>query len=261
MMAPRDAVAAGIPYAVRAVEIDSNRAEARALVAQYYKQLDYNWRDIERELTHALELNPDSTLTRMLHAVGWLMPQGRVGDAIAELERALAVDPVSFQLHFWLAVMMSLARDRDRGLEQARLLVDLESNVDLSHWALGVMLRLHGRIEESIDAHRRAVRLSGEMSMMLGWLGLILGASGRANDAEDVFARLDALARTGYVPPSCFAWVRLGTGDVDDAFAWLDRAVDARDQFMMPIKSYAFFDPLRADPRFAALLRKMKLEP
>ena len=72
--------------------------------------------------------------------------------------------------------------------------------------------------------------------------------------------RLEVMARTTYVPPTSFAWVYLGLRDVDRAFEWLDRAVDAHDQLMMPIKSYAFFDPIRADPRFAALLRKMKLD-
>jgi serine/threonine-protein kinase len=68
------------------------------------------------------------------------------------------------------------------------------------------------------------------------------------------------MARIRYVPPSMFAFTYLGLRDVDRAFEWFDRAVDARDQIMMPIKSYVFFDPIRADPRFQALLRKMKLD-
>jgi hypothetical protein len=104
------------------------------------------------------------------------------------------------------------------------------------------------------------VQLSGGAAMMLGWLGLVLGASGRTDEARGVLERLETMARTGYIPPTSIAWVYLGVRDVDRAFEWLDRAIDARDQFMMPIKSYAFFDPIRADPRFAALLRKMNLE-
>jgi hypothetical protein len=96
--------------------------------------------------------------------------------------------------------------------------------------------------------------------MMLGWFGLVLGACGRADEARSVLERLEVMARTTYVPPTSFAWVYLGLRDVDRAFEWLDRAVEARDQFMMPIKTYAFFDPIRDDPRFHALLRKMKLE-
>jgi hypothetical protein len=96
--------------------------------------------------------------------------------------------------------------------------------------------------------------------MMLGWLGLILGSNGMTDVARGVLKRLEGMARTTYVPPTSFAWTYLGLRDVDTAFVWLDRAIDARDQFMMPIKSYAFFDPIRDDPRYHALLRKMKLD-
>jgi len=104
------------------------------------------------------------------------------------------------------------------------------------------------------------VDLSHGYPMMLGWLGLTLGGSGRTDEARGVLARLESVARSTYVPPTSYAWVCIGLREVDAAFEWLDRAVEARDQLMMPIKSYAFFDPLRADPRFAALLRKMKLD-
>ncbi len=68
------------------------------------------------------------------------------------------------------------------------------------------------------------------------------------------------MATQAYVPPTSVAWIHLGLGEIDDAFEWLDRAIDARDQLMMPIKSYWFFDPIRSDPRFHALLRKMHLD-
>jgi hypothetical protein len=67
-------------------------------------------------------------------------------------------------------------------------------------------------------------------------------------------------SRAAYVPPSCFAWIHLGLGNVGEAFTWMDRAIDGRDPIIVPIKSYPFLDPLRADPRFHALLRKMNLE-
>ena len=72
--------------------------------------------------------------------------------------------------------------------------------------------------------------------------------------------RLDASAAQRHVPPSSFAWIYLGLGETDAAFEWLNRAVDECDQYMMPIKTYGFFDPIRADPRFQSLLRRMNLE-
>jgi hypothetical protein len=96
---------------------------------------------------------------------------------------------------------------------------------------------------------------------MMGWLGLTLGLGGKASEARSLLERLHANASQAYVPPTSFAWIHLGLGETDAAFEWLDRAVDECDQFMMPIKSYEFFDPIRSDPRFVALLRKMNLEP
>jgi tetratricopeptide (TPR) repeat protein len=259
-MPPRDAFAAGILHAVRALEIDHSSAEARALVAQYYKQLDYNWSDIERELSGALELNPASPLVRMLYGVSWLMPQGRMGEAIAELERAAEWDPQSYQVQVWLTIVVGLSQDYDRLIEQARLLIELEPAGAAGHWQLMGGLRGKGMIEEAVASQRKAVELSGGAPIMVGWLGLMLGVSGRADEARGVLDRLEKMARTRYVPPSMFAFTYLGLREVDRAFEWLDRAVDARDQLMMPIKSYVFFDPIRADPRFHALLRKMKLD-
>jgi TolB-like protein len=259
-MPPTDAFAAGILHAVRASEIDSTRAEARAFVAQYYKQLDYAWPDIQRELARALELNPASSMVRMLYAASWLMPQGRLGEAIAELERALEWDPLSYQLHFWLGITAALARSWDRSIEQGQLLTELEPTVPFGHWQMAFGLRGTGRLDESLASQRKAVELSGGEPMMVGWLGLILGASGRTDEARDLLDALEGMARTRYVAPSMIAWIYLGLRDVDTAFEWLDRAIEARDQFMMPIKSYVFFDPIRTDPRFHALLRKMKLE-
>jgi TolB-like protein/Tfp pilus assembly protein PilF len=261
LMPPKDAFAAGILHAVRALEIDNTSAEARALVAQYYKQLDYNWPEIERELARALELNPSSPLVRMLHAVGWLMPQGRVSEAIVELERALEWDPLSFRLHFWLAIMHSLAREASRVVIRARVMIELVPASPYGPWLLGVGLSRQGLFDEALESLQRAVDLSGGSALMLGWFGLILGAGGRTDEARGVLERLEAMSRTTYVPPASTAWVHLGLRDVDRAFEWLDRAVDARDQLMMPIKSYVFFDPIRNDPRFHALLRKMRLKP
>ena len=258
-MPPRDAFTAGILHAVRALEIDNARAETHALVAQYRKQLDYDWPEIERGLAHALELNPASPLVRMLHAVGWFMPQGRLGEAIVELDRALEWDPLSYQLHFWRTIMFSLAREADRVVAEARLLIELEPAAPNGPWLLGVALSRKGRLDEAVAALRSAVELSNGAAVFLGWLGLILGAGGRTEEARSVLERLEVMSGTTYVPPASIAWVQLGLRDVDRAFEWLDRAVDAHDQLMMPIKSYAFFDPIRNDPRFADLLRKMNL--
>ena len=95
---------------------------------------------------------------------------------------------------------------------------------------------------------------------MLGWLGLALGLGGYTAEARMVLERLRAIARERFVLPTSFAWIHLGLGEIDDAFAWMERAIDRNDGWIPALKSYPFLDPLRADPRFHALLRKMNLE-
>ena len=87
-----------------------------------------------------------------------------------------------------------------------------------------------------------------------------MGRAGNREEPRALLKRLREMATQAYVPPTSFALIHLGLEEIDAAFTWLDRAVDERDQFMMPIKTYSFFDPIRSDPRFAALLRKMNLE-
>ncbi len=83
----------------------------------------------------------------------------------------------------------------------------------------------------------------------------------KAAEARSLLELLYTKAARRHVPPSSFAWIHLGLGELEATFEWLNRAVDECDQYMMPIKTYMFFDPLRSDPRFLAPWRKMNLEP
>ena len=107
-VSPRKALSIGIVHALRAVEIDPGLAEAHALLAQYLKQLAYDWTAVEREMALALQLNPFSPVVRMRHAVTGLMPFGRIDEAVAELQRALELDPLAILPRVWLEVMLGL---------------------------------------------------------------------------------------------------------------------------------------------------------
>jgi TolB-like protein/Tfp pilus assembly protein PilF len=259
-MSPRKAFSAGIVHALHALEIDNRRAETHALLAQFHKTIEYNWPEVHREMALALRLDPNSPLVRMRYAVSELMPHGRMDEAVAEIERALEFDPLSMWARLWLCVMLVLGRRFERGLEESRKLLDLDPASGLGHFAIGLFYRYQKKFEEAISAHRKAVELSGGLPGALGWLGLTLASSGRTAEARDVLRRLHAMRAQAYVPPTSIAWIHLGLGEVDTAFEWLNRAVEECDQFMLPIKTYAFFDPIRTDPRFAALLRKMNLD-
>ncbi len=260
-MRPRDAFSAGIVHAVRAIEIDNTRAETHALLGQFHKTVEYNWPEVQREMALALRLDPNSPLVRMRYAVSGLMPHGRLEEAVAELERALELDPLSALARFWLGIVLLLWRRYELAIDESRKLLDLDPTYYLAHFAIAVCYRYQKKFEEAFAAQRRAIELSGGSAAMLAWLGLSLASGGQKAEARAFLKRLHGMATQAYVPPTTFAWIHIGLGEIDSAFDWLNRAVDECDQFMMPIKSYAFFDPIRSDPRFPALLRKMNLEP
>jgi hypothetical protein len=115
--------------------------------------------------------------------------------------------------------------------------------------------------DEAVAAHRKATELIGGAPLMQGWLGLAFAQARNTAEARAVLERLHAMAAKVYVPPTSFAWIHLGLGEKDDFFTWMDRAIDARDHMLMPIKSYPFLDPIRPDPRYLGLLRRMNLKP
>jgi TolB-like protein len=259
-MSPRDAFSTGVLYAIRALEIDNSLGETHALLGLYHKQLAYDWPVVKSEMARALELSPTSPIVRERYAFNVLMPHGHHAEAVAELELALGWDPLSISARSHLGAVLLLWRRYDEAMEQARRLLELEPRAYWGHALTGSCFRDQGIFDRAIHAYRTAVELSGGASSMLGWFGLSLALAGEAAEARMVLERLRERATHAYVPPTSFAWIHLGLRETDSAFEWLDRAVEGRDQFIMPIKSYWFFDPIRSDPRFAALLRKMRLD-
>jgi len=256
----KDALTVGIFHAVRAVEIDGALADTHAVLGQFRKDLDFNWAEVHREMSLALELDPRSPQVRMLRAITELIPFGRLDEAVADLECALDVDPLALFPAFWLVVMYWLKREYARGIERARALVEREPQHFTAHLVTGFVCSAAGLHAEAIAALRRAADLAGQMPMVLGWLGLALGESADVEGARTVYERLRAMSTKVYVPPTSFAFIHIGLGEVDGFFEWMHRAIDARDHMITPIKTYPFLDGIRDDPRYMELLRKMNLE-
>jgi TolB-like protein/Tfp pilus assembly protein PilF len=274
-MRPRDAYSVGITYALRAAQLSDHLAEAHAVLAEYHKQLDFNWAAAEREMNRALELNPSSPFVKLRHAYVILMPRNRTREAVNEIEQALESDPLAGATRFWLGIMLLLDRQYDRAIEEARSLLELEPSLPWAHFTLGLAYRqkyyeaTHGIAsaqgpqtlsfwaDQAIAEHLKAIEISAGTEYFHGWLGLAYAACDRPQDARSLLAQLHSSER--YNLPTAFGHIHLGLGELDAAFELFERAVEERDQAMMPILSYAHYDPIRNDPRFAVLLRSMKL--
>ena len=253
----KDVQTPGMFYATYALELDPTLAETHALLSHYRKELAFDWAEVKREIDIARKLDPESPVVRVRCAIGWLLVECRLEEAAREIEKALESDPMSTFSRAWLACVLWLNREYDRAIEQARMIMKFDPQVYMGYWMLGMVYREKGRFKEAIEALRTAVELSGGLPLIVGWLGLALGQGGQIGEARAVLDQLHEIAKTTYVPPTSFAWTYLGLGEIDEAFVWLDRAVDGRDHMLVPIKSYPFFDSIREDPRYLSLLRKM----
>jgi TolB-like protein/Flp pilus assembly protein TadD len=251
-------------YGTRAFEIDPTAVEALTQMAyrpeksRYEDAYTYDWQESERRLRQARDLSPHLPDLRARRSTV-LLVLGRADEAIAELERALETDPLSVEVNVWLVYALVLGRHFDEAVRKAQAFIELEPEHFLAHMAAGLAYLVQHRHDESIAAFRRAVELSGGLPVATGWLGLALGLGGRAAEARRTLAHLRAISTDHFVLPTSFAWVHVGLGEVDEAFAWMERAVDRHDAWIHVLGSYPFLDPLRSDPRFPALMRRLNL--
>lgn len=259
LIPPREALRIGMPHAERAVEIDGTLAEARAMLAQFKKQLDFDWPEASKQLALALDLDPASPVVRQRYATTGLMPFGYLDEAVRQLEAALQLNPLGLFHRVWLVTLLWLKRDYVRAVEEARLLLGIAPDHFLVQFVAGAMYTDARMFTEATAALHRAAALSGGSPFMLGWLGRALAGSGDAASAREVLTRLEGMPATVYVPPTSVAWIHLGLGEVDAFFEAMIRAIDVRDHMITPVRSYPFLDCVRDDDRYADLLRRMKL--
>jgi tetratricopeptide (TPR) repeat protein len=246
--------------AEKALTLNPSLGEAYASLAYVRMNYDRDWKGAGPVFQKALELTPNYATANQWYG-DYLAAQGFVAESIPYYDRAARLDPLSAVLNFsraWLA--MSQRRFEDAiALFQAAL--ELDSTLVDTHTHLARTLLFQGHHAEAIDSLEKAVTRSGRRTMELAFLGYAYGVANRRADAQRMLTELNARAASGYVSPLCNAIVYLGLADLDDAFDWLERARKANDPWLTENGFDLMFDPLRADPRWIQLRKRMGLSP
>ena len=258
LLAPKDAFARAGAAARRALELDDRLAEAHQAMAFVRWFFDWDWAAAERDFREALALDPSSGLTRAQFAV-FLVTQGKREEGLAEGAQARAREPLSPLVGYYSALVFLYARDYERALGESQRLADLDPNFALGAWVRGEALCRLGRYEDAREAAERAVALSSAPAFYRPLLGRAYAALGQRARAEDVLGQLLERSRAAYVAPLHFADMYLALGDYDRAFEYFDRAVEDRNGFLGALAVDSVYDPVRADPRFLALLDRVGL--
>ena len=245
-------------FALRALAIDETLAEAHTSLGWVLFIYEWDWEAATREFRRALELNPRYATARQWHS--WsLMAQGRLEEAIAEGRIALELDPASVSIRRSLGWLLYYARQYEAAAEQLRRAVELNPTAEETHRILGLVRLQQGKLAEAELAFREAIALSTELAYARAGLAQTAARAGRTAEARAILDYLYTEAKVRYVSPVTFVTVHLGLGEMDQAFAWLERAREERRGWLCYLKVEPLLDEVRGDPRFGRLLEAMRL--
>jgi serine/threonine protein kinase/Tfp pilus assembly protein PilF len=237
--------------ALKALEIDDKLAEAHASLAFIKSNYDWDWSGAEQEFKRAIELNPGSATAHHFYGLALAYMGGRFEEAIDESKRAVELDPLSLIINADLGHVFYEARKYELAIEQERKTLEMDPNFNpAQHW-LGLAY-----LQKSMDKEGIA-----EFEKEFPFLGYAYAVAGRRAEAQQVLDKLNELSKQKYVPAVSMARIYVGLGEKDKAFEWLEKAyLDGSIGGGTGIAVDPIFDPLRSDPRFMDILRRMNLQ-
>jgi len=256
VLTPKEALPRAEAAAIKALELDSTLGEAHTSLAFTLDGFDWDWGSAEREFKRALELNPGYATAH--HWYAWhLALVGRNAEAIAEMKRAQNLDPLSLIISADLAELLVIAHSYDESIEQSRKTIEMDPNFALAHNQLAQAYIQKEMYSEAISELEKAVRLSGGSPICTANLARAYAASGRRNEALKLLSDLKEGSNPVYSRATEIAMVYAALGDKNQAMSWLEKGYEER--FNPGVLLRPGFDPLRSDPRFQDLLRRLGL--
>jgi len=242
--------------AATAVRLDPELGAAHCTMGYLKTVREFDWATAEQEFKRALELRPSNADAFDLYG-RLCAAHERYDEAIAMHERANELDPLAHRLD--VVTTLLRAGRYDQAVLRAEVAVELDPDYDRARATLGWAYLLSGRQDAGVAELERAVSLSRGNTLWLGQLGHAYALAGQTSKALEILRELEERGHAAYVSPFHFAYVYVGLGDNERAMDWLERAVAERTGAAYGIKGSFLFTPLRAHPRFRALLKQMKL--
>ena len=256
VFAPKDSVPKVRQAIENALRTDPSLAEAHTMRAMLLLQYDWDWPQAEQEFRKALELDPNYALGRSFLA--WhLAAMGRFDEAIAEDKRALDLDPLSSAVNADLGWDLYLARRYDEAIEQLRKAVDLEPNYWVSLVLLGRCYEQTGKPKEAVAAFEKARQVENSIPEVIAALGHGYAVAGRRAEALKTIRELQERSKKEFVPSYSIATIYTGLGMREQAIQYLIKSFDEGSYYMIHLKVEPILDPLRADPRFTDVMRRV----
>jgi len=242
--------------ASRALALDERDAEAHCYLGETKRILDHDLVGEEAELKRALEIDPNSAPAHLFMAL-LKTAQGNLAEGVKEIQEAERLDPLAPVICSF-AVGIYLAADRiDEAVEAGKRTLQIDPNYVYVDPALANAYRQKGDFQKAIALYEKSQAITHFPS---AGLAITYAKMGRHEDARRILDQLIEKSHQQYVAADLIATVYAALGERDEAFRWLDRALDEHSASMVSYTSHPEFRPLRSDPRFADLLRRIGID-
>jgi len=255
---PRESMRKAVGAAREALRLDPGESEGHHILGSYYALNDFDWGKAEHHFDRALELNPRSSSAYHCKAIYLLNPLGRLEEALECYDQALDIDPLSLtHLVNRGLVLESLHMEKEE-TEVLERLNEVDPTFVGGQWSL-VRLRVRqGRISEALALAERLVRTAGRWGMTLAALGAAYAGAGMVDEAQAVIDEF-GLEHNRQSRAFYSLLIAAALDDRDQAFRWFEESLEHRDPILLSFFWTTVFDKMRGDPRFTALLRRLKI--
>ena len=229
-------------FAERARELDDGLVEAHAALAFISMAFDWNWHEAEAGFQQVIQLNPGYAVAHARYGY-LLMVLGRLDEALERMKRAQALDPLSLIIATNVGYILYFMRRYEQAIDQFQMTLALDASFPSAHHMVGLTYEQQGKFDQAIEAFRCAVSFGKGVPSDIHALGHAYAISGRQDEARKVLDELLRLSERRYVPSFFIGFSYISLGENETGFAWLERAYEERDFYLIY---------LRVDPRLAS---------
>jgi len=257
-MSPNEACLRAKSAAAKALDLAPDLAEAHTAMGWVYTFYDWNWKAAEHEFKLAIKLNNNYAIAHHYYAL-FLYAMSRFEESFEQMRHALDLDPLATIIETSLAAGYYFYRDHDKAIKHYLKALEFDPDFAIAHAFLAGPYVCQKKYQKAMEECKKAQTLSGGSKYPTAFLAYIYGISNQQDKARAILHELLEMSKTEYVSSYHIALIYCGLNDKDNAFIWLEKAFEERDNWMVWLNIYPVFDFLRDDSRFKQLVVKVGL--
>jgi serine/threonine-protein kinase len=259
LVSPDDGMPKAKAAAMRAIELDPALAEAYASLGLIRSLYDWEWQEARGLYRRAIELNPGYATARHWLGIDWFALTGHFAEANAEMAVARQLDPLSSIIREGQMFVTFLEGRYDDAVQGYHELIADDPTFYKAYTSLGRVYAQQGKFLDAIRMLEKGRSLGGDIPNILGAMGQIYALAGETDRAREFLSHLEQKGQNSWVPSNVFAIIHLGLGEHEQALDWLERGCRQHELPITALKVHPVYDPLRAAPRFQAILRQLRM--